>query len=135
MTTPAPRHAAPTDRDLLGQAAEALMEFTKASLTVKPLLTQPYRDDPRWSPWTRWVDPRARRAHDLSIAIRKHLKGAPDETAAFGRLAALADEMHDQAQLIAPHSTAPDELPDMADQIRAEVLTETAGRIRAAMEG
>jgi hypothetical protein len=51
------------------------------------------------------------------------------------QLAAIAAEMEDQAQLIAPHSSAPGEMPDMADQIRAEVLTETAGRIRAAMEG
>jgi len=64
------------ERELLEQAAEALWECSKAALTVKPDLDKPYRDDPRWSPWTRWVEPRARRAHDLAMTIRKHLREA-----------------------------------------------------------
>lgn len=27
-------------------------------MAVKPLLDQPYPDDPRWTPWTRFVEPR-----------------------------------------------------------------------------
>jgi len=61
-------------RELLRQAAEALMDSAKAALTVKPSLDQPYPDDPRWTPYTRWVERPARRAHDLSIAIRKNLR-------------------------------------------------------------
>jgi hypothetical protein len=62
-----------TDLELLEAAARALRSFCLRSLTVKPDLEQPYRDDPRWSPWTRWVEPEARRAHDLSRTIRKRL--------------------------------------------------------------
>jgi hypothetical protein len=33
----------------------------KAGLfAVKPHLDKPYPDDPRWSPWTRFVEPRLR---------------------------------------------------------------------------
>ena len=66
--------AEPTDRELLERAAVALIDCATAALTVKPDLDQPYRDDPRWSPWTRWVEPGAQRAHDLAITIRKHLR-------------------------------------------------------------
>jgi hypothetical protein len=27
-------------------------------VTVQPVLNQPYPDDPRWTPWTRFVAPR-----------------------------------------------------------------------------
>lgn len=46
-------------------------------------------------------------------------------------MAQLADEMFAEAQMIAPAYGEPDGMPDMADQIRAEVLHETSGRIRA----
>lgn len=72
--------SAATDRELLEQAAETLMNCAKAALTVKPNLDKPYPDDPRWSPWTRWVEPRARRAHDLAITIRQHSRAAPQES-------------------------------------------------------
>jgi len=71
-----------TDRELLEAAARALRSFCLRALTVRPSLDQPYRDDPRWSPWTRWVEPEARRAHDLSRTIRKHL--AADGTRVHG---------------------------------------------------
>jgi hypothetical protein len=34
------------------------MDCAKMAITVKPNLDKPYPDDPRWSPWTRWVEPR-----------------------------------------------------------------------------
>jgi hypothetical protein len=52
------------------------MSFTLRALTVKPTLDTPYPDDPRWTPWTRWVEPEARRAHDLAMGVRKHLAAA-----------------------------------------------------------
>jgi hypothetical protein len=61
------------DRELLEAAARALRSFTLCALTVRTSLDKPYTDDPRWSPWTRWLEPEARRAHDLSRAIRKRL--------------------------------------------------------------
>lgn len=69
--------AEPTGRELLEQAAVALMDCATVALAVQSDLDQPYRDDPRWSPWTRWVEPRAQRAHDLAITIRKHLRETP----------------------------------------------------------
>ena len=65
------------DRELLQQAADALWDCTKAALTVKPTLDTPY-DAPYQdlTPYTRWVERPARRAHNLAIAIRKRLKEA-----------------------------------------------------------
>jgi len=67
------------------------------------------------------------------VAQAGHEALAAQEPHAADELAALADEMYAQAQLIAPASTEPDGMPDMADQIRAEVLHEYAGKIRAAI--
>jgi hypothetical protein len=72
----APGNAAVTgerDAELLRRAAEVLMNCTKVAITVKPTLDKPYPDDPRWTPWTRWMERRAREAHDLSREIRKYL--------------------------------------------------------------
>lgn len=66
--------AEPTDRELLERAAAALMDCATVALTVQPDLEQPYRDDPRWSPWTRWVEPKANRAYELAVTIRKRLR-------------------------------------------------------------
>lgn len=66
------------DRELLQQAADALWDCVKASLTVKPNLDEPY--DPPYedlTPYTRWVERPARRAHDLAVKIRKRLREAP----------------------------------------------------------
>jgi hypothetical protein len=62
-----------TDLELLEAAARALRSFTLSALTARKYLDKPYTDDPRWSPWTRWLEPEARRAHDLSRMIRKRL--------------------------------------------------------------
>lgn len=60
--------------ELLRQAADALWNCAKAALTVKPTLSQPYPDAPELTPYTRWVERPSREAHDLAMAIRKHLK-------------------------------------------------------------
>jgi hypothetical protein len=75
--TATPGQAAPTADELLRQAADALWACAKAALTVEPMLKEPYADDPRWSPWTRWVERPAREAHDLKVKINRHLKAAP----------------------------------------------------------
>jgi len=69
----------PTADELLRQAADALWKCAKAALTVKPTLDQPYPDAPEWTPYTRWVERPAREAHDLAMAIRKHLKTATEQ--------------------------------------------------------
>jgi hypothetical protein len=63
-----------TDRELLEHAAEVLWSLCKHCLTVKPTLDVPYRDAPELTPWTRWIERDARRAHDLSVEIRRHLR-------------------------------------------------------------
>jgi len=63
------------DRELLRQAADALWNCAKSALTVKPVLDTPYEPPyEEWTPYTRWVERPAREAHDLAMAIRKHLK-------------------------------------------------------------
>ncbi len=44
------------ERELLEQAAKAIRDTLKILLTLKGTLEQPYPDDDRWSPWTRWID-------------------------------------------------------------------------------
>lgn len=44
------------ERELLVQAQRAIEETAEVLLTVAPTLQQPYPDDDRWSPWTRWID-------------------------------------------------------------------------------
>jgi hypothetical protein len=61
--------------ELLEHAATALRDSAKAALTVKPTLTQPYRDAPDWTPWTRFVEAPTRAAHNLAVSIRRHLHG------------------------------------------------------------
>lgn len=64
------------DADLLKRAADALWACAKAALTVEHSLDKPYEDDPRWTPWARWVERPSREAHDLAMAIRKRLREA-----------------------------------------------------------
>ena len=56
-----------------GAADKALSENTKAWLTVAPTLAHPYLDDPRWTPWTRFGERAARRAHDARSNLRRAL--------------------------------------------------------------
>jgi hypothetical protein len=58
---------------LLQKAADALWECAKAALAVKPALDEPYKDDPRWTPWTRWVEQPSSRAHELKRQITRYL--------------------------------------------------------------
>lgn len=63
-----------SERDLLKQAADALMACAAASLTVKPELSTPYADRPEWTPYTRHVERPADEATELAAQIRKHLR-------------------------------------------------------------
>jgi hypothetical protein len=62
----------------LVNAVAALRISVNTALTVKPHLTEPCRDDKRWTPWTRWIDPSARLAFDAKHAL---LKSLPPEVA------------------------------------------------------
>lgn len=63
-----------TDTELLQQAADALWDCAEAALTVKPSLDKPYAPPHEdWTPYTRWVERPAERAHDLAVEIRRHL--------------------------------------------------------------
>lgn len=63
--------------ELLRDCQEAMHELATALLTVKPRLSEPYPDDPRWSPWTRFVKRDAERVYNLSFRIAKALRGLP----------------------------------------------------------
>jgi len=83
-------------RKLLLTAAEALWNLSKTALTVKTSLDTPYPDAPDLTPWTRWVERPARQAHDVAMAIRRHLREpastTPDDSA---RDALDAQTLHD----------------------------------------
>lgn len=42
--------------EALRETHHAIQETAKALIVVEPKLKEPYPDDPRWSPWTRWFD-------------------------------------------------------------------------------
>ncbi|GAQ64090.1 hypothetical protein [Streptomyces scabiei] len=42
---------------ILERARQARRRLTSALIAVEPLLVKPYPDDPRWTPWTRFVGP------------------------------------------------------------------------------
>ncbi len=67
-------HEVVVPRALLERAERALWEVSKAALTVAPSLYDPYPDDPRWSPWTRWMKRPAKEAHNTCMALRQLLK-------------------------------------------------------------
>ncbi|MGY0023725.1 hypothetical protein ACVHNB_32745 [Streptomyces sp. YJ-C3] len=45
---------------VIERAHYARRRINSALIAVKPLLTTPYADDPRWTPWTRFVEPALR---------------------------------------------------------------------------
>lgn len=63
-------------RALLAEAADALRNVGKKALVVQPTLSKPYPDDPRWTPWTRFLGPAADRAYNLGCEIRRKLKAS-----------------------------------------------------------
>lgn len=69
----AARHLQPADREQLDQAEDALRSLAISLLGVKPWLDRPYTDRPELTPWTNGIGQQARRAHDLALAIRRHL--------------------------------------------------------------
>ncbi|MGW0821801.1 hypothetical protein [Streptomyces sp. NPDC002845] len=67
----------PSTEQQLTEAADALRAIGKACIVVKPTLDVPYPDDPRWTPWTRWVERPARTASNLGILLRRQLGTGP----------------------------------------------------------
>lgn len=65
---------ASAEQQMLADAAVALRSFALRALTVKATLDKPYPDSPERSPWSAFIEAEARRAHDVSRAIRAHLK-------------------------------------------------------------
>ena len=65
-------------RDQLDQARTASRRLASGLIAVSALLTTPYPDDPRWSPWSRWVRPHL-------LALRTALAPAPNTTEESGR--------------------------------------------------
>jgi len=74
-------------RELLDQAEHALNSVALSLLGIKPWLDKPYTDAPQLTPWDNGIGRQARRAHDLGMAIRKHL-GLPHRwrTTAIGTM-------------------------------------------------
>lgn len=65
---------------LLADALDALRENITTWITLHPLLNEPYPDDPRWTPWTRFGKRAADRAVEAQTAIRAVLYAAPPTT-------------------------------------------------------
>jgi len=65
--------------EALEEAHHAIKETAKVLIAVRPALEKPYPDDPRWSPWTRFLDRSERSPWTLLVkadtAIRTALEG------------------------------------------------------------
>ena len=57
--------------DVLDKVECALMVATSTAITLGPSLSDPYPDDPRWTPNTRFLEPMGRRAMAAKDALRK----------------------------------------------------------------
>lgn len=44
-------------RECAEEARDPIRRLTSALIAVEHNLDKPYPDDPRWTPWTRWVEP------------------------------------------------------------------------------
>jgi hypothetical protein len=72
MASEHPEHLhQPAPEAQLAEAGDALYAIGKACLVVKGTLEVPYTDDPRWSPWTRFVAGPARTAYNLGYLLRR----------------------------------------------------------------
>ena len=58
----------------LRQADEALRRNIVTWIALAPLLDEPYPDDPRWTPYTRFAKRAMRQAGDARKAIREALQ-------------------------------------------------------------
>ena len=57
---------------LLAAASEALRENITTWITLQPMLNEPYPDDPRWTPWTRF----GKRAADIAVEAKAAIRVA-----------------------------------------------------------
>jgi hypothetical protein len=61
-------------RDRMVEIGKALSDVAQAALVVKGTLTKPYPDDPRWSPWTRFMYRPTERAFNLGFQLRREYR-------------------------------------------------------------
>lgn len=68
-----------TDTEKLELLRRKYNRLNSGLLAIKPYLSEPYPDDQRWSPWTRFVEPRLK-------VMSKAFEGVD-----MGELAAMAE--------------------------------------------
>lgn len=69
-------HAGRTHSDgSVAEIVEAAKGVEIALIAVAPTLEKPFDDDPRWSPWTRFVEPKLDKLIAASAAARTRLGG------------------------------------------------------------
>lgn len=68
-------------RAQLSSARTARRRVSSALIAVSPLLEQPYPDDPRWTPWTRFVQPALRELREALIPAQRPTASTTKETA------------------------------------------------------
>jgi hypothetical protein len=61
----------PIPDDVLDQVEFALRKCYGAALVLAPSLGEPYPDAPDWSPYTRWLEPAAKRAYEARRALSR----------------------------------------------------------------
>lgn len=49
---------------------EAVRHLAAALIAIEPHLSTPYPDDPRWTPWTRFVEPPLEYLYELAFPPR-----------------------------------------------------------------
>lgn len=51
----------------MSELRKATTRLTSGLMAVKPKLDEPYPDDPRWTPWTRFVEDRLLRVRESAV--------------------------------------------------------------------
>lgn len=59
-------------QDVIDKVDRALTKCITTSIALSDRLDDPYPDDPRWTPWTRFAKPAADRALDARKALRSY---------------------------------------------------------------
>ena len=78
MSEPASEETINVSRSVVEQSHEAIRAAAKLLITLEETLKQPYSDDPRWSPWTRFVARNEYSPWNLLIKADTRLRAALD---------------------------------------------------------
>lgn len=122
----------PDPAQQLAEAGDALYAIGKACLVVKGTLEAPYPDDPRWSPWTRFVRGPAKTAYNLGVLLRRRYSKTPGARAYLGTTA--VTRLYDAARTLADQTIGHAEACEWHDNSHSFCSCQTYGSACAGVD-